>query len=147
MDSLDKYFKPVNELNPYLYTGNNPIDRIDPFGLWYIDINLQMISPWWFGVTGGAMINEKGIWWYAGPAFGVPGPGASITYSDQDPSTGWNSQVGSGFMGYGLNFGYDLNNNPYAEQGISTPGGSYTWFFVGDPDYWPWYRKPQVCPN
>lgn len=93
------------------------------------------------------MINEKGIWMYAGGAFGIPSPGASVTYSEQDPSTGWNSSVQTGFMGYGLGVGYDLNNIPFAEQGLASPGFSYAWYFVDDPVYWPWYRgnKDKPC--
>jgi hypothetical protein len=88
------------------------------------------------------MINEKGIWKYVGGAAGFPGPGASITFSMQNPSTGWNTAVQSGLL-YGIQFGYDLNNVPFAEQGFVTPGGSYSWFYVGDPMYWPWYNNKE----
>ncbi len=109
------YITYFNETNQYVYTGNNPIKRIDPLGLWYIDVNVSVIFPWWGGGTAGIMINQKGIWKYAGGAIGIPGPGASLTYSRQNPSTGWNFTVQGGLL-YGIQSGYDLQNIPFAEH-------------------------------
>jgi RHS repeat-associated protein len=36
----DSVGKPTFETNLYSYTENNPVNRIDPLGLWYIDINV-----------------------------------------------------------------------------------------------------------
>ena len=52
------YFKPVTETNPYLYTGNNPVNRIDPLGLWYIDVNVSG-GRWGAEATGGLIVNRR----------------------------------------------------------------------------------------
>ena len=140
VDSVGKPLADSQLINLYAYTGNNPINRTDPSGLWYIDLNVSLIFPWWGGGTAGAMINEKGIWKYSGGSVGLPGPGTSITYSQQDPSTGFNASV-QGNFGYGVQLGYDSNNVPFAEQGLATPGGGYSAYFVDDPWYWPWSNE------
>jgi len=54
--------KPINETNPYLYTGNNPINRVDPLGLYWLE-DLSNFSAG-FGDTitfgGTAWLREQG---------------------------------------------------------------------------------------
>ncbi len=131
------YFKPVNETNPYLYTGNNPITRIDPLGLWYIDVN---ISYSWHGavLTGGVIFSDTGIYSYGGGGGGWPGPGFSLTWSPHNPTPGWNFGAQAGYWGGGQ-WGTDLAGNPFWEVGFVTPGGAVTGYYV-EPFQWPWTK-------
>jgi RHS repeat-associated protein len=145
--SLSKFYvKPYNELNTYLYAGNNPIIRTDPFGLWYIDINISFVSPWFIGGTAGVMINNKGIWKYGGGAAGLPGPGASFTFSEQNPSTGFNSAVQGGAI-VGIQKGVDSKGKLFLEKGFFTPTSGTSTFFVEEPWLWPWAKKEENKEN
>jgi len=138
--TISGYIKSINEINPYLYVGNNPINRIDPFGLWYIDINISWGSGLGPGITGGKIISSKGIYTYSGSGLFTPGPGASITWSFQDPSVGLNygAQAGNWIGGQ---YGWDEKGNKYYEGGFVTPGGSSTVYYVDEPWNWPWVKK------
>jgi RHS repeat-associated protein len=87
-------------LNPYPYVGNNPVNHLDPLGLWYIDIGFSgsttgTLGP---GVAGGIQIGPAGIFIYGG--FGVGfGAGASATINTSDPSVGV-SVIATGRGGY-----------------------------------------------
>jgi hypothetical protein len=138
------YFKPVNETNAYLYTGNNPVNRIDPLGLWYVDVNVSWGAGFWGGVTGGVLIGPEGIYVYwGGGIVAPPGFGGAITWSPQDPATGWNAGLQyEGILAYqgGYSFG---PAEEFGEIGIggSFPtiiGGSLTGYYVYDPRPWPW---------
>jgi len=146
------YFKPVNETNPYLYTGNNPITRIDPLGLWYIDVNVGF--GWWgIGGTGGILIGPQGIYSYGGGGVAVPGVGFSITWSPQNPSPGWNvgAQVNAIAAGqYGYSFGKKGcgKGEQFWEIGVGAGigstgiwGGSVTGYYVQEPWLWPWNQQ------
>ncbi len=119
---VDSVGKPINETNPYVYTGNNPVNRIDPLGLWYIDLNLSYFTPWLVGGTSGVLINNKGIWKYGGGGVGTTGGGASLTFSFQNPSTGWNSGTQAGFL-LGGQAGFDNNLDWFFEGGFVWPPG------------------------
>ncbi len=76
-------------LNSYLYCNNNPVNFVDYFGLWYIDVNIS--GGFWGGFTGGVMISSQGAYpYFGGGAVVPPGVSGSITYSPQDPTPGWN---------------------------------------------------------
>ena len=126
------YFKPVNETNPYLYTGNNPITRIDPLGLWYIDVN---VGFGWQGRvgTGGLIFSDKGIYYYGGGGVGAP-PGFSgaLTWSPFDPTPGWNFglQAGGAYGIFGGQGGADIHGNLFLEAGLVSPGFAVTAFYV-----------------
>jgi len=125
------YFQPINETNPYLYTGNNPVNRIDPLGLWYIDTN---VSGGWWGAeaTGGIIFSDKGIYYYGGGGVGTPGLSGGLTWSPFDPTTGWTFGVqGGGLFGiFGGQAGKDIHGHPFWEVGLVSPGVSGTAFYV-----------------
>ncbi len=131
------------ELQKYLYCVNNPVNRTDPLGLWYIDINFS--GGWWGGGTGGIMIGPEGIYAYAGGGVVSPGGSVSITWSPQDPSTGWN--VGAqGAAGISYQKGYSFKDkSKFWEIGVGLPAGfSVTGYYVDEPWQWPWKRsKPK----
>ena len=125
------YFKPITETNPYLYTGNNPVNRIDPLGLWYIDVN---VSGGWWGAAGtfGIIFSDKGIYGYGGGGVGTPGLSGGLTWSPLDPTPGWNfGAQGGGLLGiFGGQAGKDIQGNPFWEVGLVSPGFSGTAFYV-----------------
>jgi len=57
---VDSVGKPLNETNPYIYTGNNPVNRVDPSGnSWISDIRSDVFSlsgnwSYYVGVAAGA---------------------------------------------------------------------------------------------
>ena len=122
--------------NLYGYVQFNPINRSDPFGLWYVDINVSF--GWWgVGITGGFLIGPNGLYRYAGGGIMTPGPGASLTWSPQNASNGWNqgAQVGYGAaFQYGWSYGTDACGRPiqtpFQEYGFGTPGASFTQYYV-----------------
>lgn len=141
----DSVGKPTaTDLNLYLYAGNNPVNFVDPYGLWYIDINIT--GGFGGGVTGGIMIGPEGIYPYEGPVATSPGIGGAIMWSSDNPTTGWNitAQVVGIIAGQG---GYSFKTNSYFKEiGIGgafpTVGGiSGGGYFVHEPWRWPWERN------
>jgi RHS repeat-associated protein len=118
--------------NRYNYVNQNPITRLDPFGLWYVDINIS--GGYWLGLTGGVMINDTGIYPYLGGGFVTPGVSGSITFSPSDPTTGWNVGLQGGYWGGGqVGYGFGQGGGFYWEGGFVTPGASLTTFYVFGP--------------
>lgn len=136
-------------LNLYAYTENNPIDRIDPLGLWYIDVGVAI--GLWGGAVGGFLIGPEGIYSYAGGGVVSPPGGVSVTWSPQDPTAGWSVGGQAGYW-FGGQYGYGFGKNgkgagKYWELGFVTPGASITGYYVDEPWKWPWKRpKPKKCP-
>lgn len=78
----------LDSFNFYPYLGNNPIDRIDPMGLWYIDIGYSGTAGVSIaGATVGVQIGPSGIYGYYGFGLGL-GAGISATVNTGDPSAG-----------------------------------------------------------
>jgi hypothetical protein len=99
------------DVNLMAYSGNNPVMRVDPTGLWNIDANITG-GPGWGG-TAGIQIGSTGIFAYAGGG-AATGAGASVTLNAGDPTPGV-----SGFVTY--------------SGGTGTVGG----FFGGDYPIYP----------
>ena len=117
----------------YVYVNGNPVIRIDPLGLWYIDVNVNLGVG--IGITFGFQVGSKGFHPYAGGGLMTPGVGGSITWSPQDPCPKqWSGQV-QGAFGLAGAQGADLKSITkdfnYWEVGAGTPGISgtvyYTW--------------------
>lgn len=111
--------------NPYLYTGNNPINLSDPLGLWTVDLNAQAsIGP--AGYTTGLLISDTGLYTYGGIGPAMPGLGAGIFYSPDSPSTGMSVDVSGGYiLGGAADYNYS-DHSTSKSIGITTPGlGAY----------------------
>jgi RHS repeat-associated protein len=143
MPSIGRFINkdPIGGLNSYSYTNNNPINYIDPFGLWYIDFNFS--GGWWGGITIGFVIGSEGIYKYVGAGVVTPGISGSIMWSPQSPTSGWNIS-GGGVCGIGFQGGYSIGKggSRFWEIGIGWfPGGGATVYYVSKPWMWPWKRR------
>ena len=129
-------------LNLYGYTGNNPVNWVDPEGLQYIDINVS--AGFWLGGTAGILISPSGTYIYVGGGFVTPGVGGSITWSPSDPTCGWNVGLqGTAVVGGQVGYGFGEDGGWFGEIGIggSYPtwlGGSLTGYYV----FGPYGEKP-----
>ncbi len=117
--------------NWYGYAEGNPLRYTDPWGLWYLDLNL---SGGWFGVGGtfGIMLDSKesSFHVYGGGGFMIPGVGGSITWSPGSVSPGWNFGL-QGQAGPAGQVGYALDGGWFWEAGIGwPPGASLTGYYV-----------------
>jgi RHS repeat-associated protein len=77
------------DTNLYGYCLNDPINVIDPEGLWFIDIGISgsatgSLAP---GGTIGLQIGPSGVYFYYGAGLGI-GAGASATIHTGDPCPG-----------------------------------------------------------
>jgi len=116
----------------YGYCGNDPVNRKDSLGLWYIDINGSF--GWWLGGTGGALISSDGIRFYAGGGIVSPPGGVAVTWSPSNPTTGWNVGFQGGYWGGGqVGYSFGKGGGWFWETGFVTPGVSLTGYYVWDP--------------
>jgi|GEM_PF-3364898 len=126
-------------VNLYEYVGNNPVNRKDPFGLWYVDVNVSL--GYGGGGTAGVLVNNNGVYPYAGGGIVSPPGGVSVTWSPSDPTTGWNVGLQGGYWGGGQGgYGFGEGGGPFWEGGFVTPGGSLTGYYVLGPFWGP--KKP-----
>ena len=131
----------VGNLNPYSYVDNNPFTRIDPLGIWYIDINGSV--GYVGGITGGIIISSKGIYPYFG--FGVMTPlGVAVTYSPDNPIPAWTAGYQIGYWaGFQVGWSFDEKASSFREFGLVTPGASITIYHIWEPWLWPWIEKEE----
>ena len=92
----------ANQDYAFSYVGNNPIIRIDPLGLWYIDLNIAFPIAVW-GPTFGAILEfpegkDFRVYGYGGVGVITPGGGASLTISPNDVAK-WNAGLQVQFIG------------------------------------------------
>jgi len=126
-------------VNLFRYVGNDPTNRIDPFGLWYVDLNVS--GGFWIGATGGLLISSHGIYPYAGGGFTSPPGGFSLTWSPSDPTIGWNIGLQGGYwIGGQGGYSWGQGGGPFWEFGFVTPEGSLTGYYVWNPWRWPWEK-------
>jgi len=142
---VDSVGKPHFDTNLYTYASNNPVNFIDPLGLWYYDVNVSLGK--WIGATGGFIIGPQGIYPYLGGGFVSPPGGITVTWSPYDVTTGWNvavQPVSNIAFQYGYSFGE--GGGKFWEIGVGLPPGlSLTGFYVFQPWKWPSKNKQEKC--
>jgi hypothetical protein len=142
---VDSVGKPMTGTNLYSYTANNPVNRIDPLGLWYIDVGFNIPI---FGPFGGFSLDIQ-----KGPCGNmlVPGlyigtPGISVMGVTGNPSAGFQQSISGGYWigAQGTSYG---QHGPYSVGvGFSTPGGAVEIFQYGFyPSWLPGNKSPRDC--
>ena len=128
-------------INVYAYVGNKPANRKDPLGLWYIDINVS--GGYGIGGTAGVMINDTGIYPYAGGGVATPGASVSTTWSPNNPTPGWNFGVQGSSGGYAGQIGIDSKGGSFGEFGAGGPSGVFGGvYYVFGPYLTPQPKQP-----
>ena len=114
------------DLNLYAYVGNNPITRLDPLGLWYVDVNITG-GRRGRGGTAGVQIGPAGVFGYVGAGVGNGG-GVSVSLNSGDPSSGWamSGVISGGTRGLGGQITIS-----YGVEGVSASVGGGWGFGLG----------------
>ena len=111
--------------------GISPADEVDDpaSASGALDINISYGSPYFIGLTGGAMWDRNGgPYPYIGAGFMAPGPSGSATFSPDNVSGGFNAELQGGYGLYG-SVGIDEAGNSFTAFG-SGYGASATGYYV-----------------
>lgn len=122
----------IGGINLYGYVGNDPLSQADPFGLWYIDLNIGYGFPIFLGPTVGLVFSSQGIQVYGGGGLMTPLLGGSLTWGGGS-SQGFNAalQVAPvAAVQRGYSFGED--GGWFTEYGVGW-GASLTAYVVSKP--------------
>jgi RHS repeat-associated protein len=106
-------------VNTYAYVGNNPLTRIDPYGLWSFSFGAYA------GVGGAILIGQDpstGQWFYGGRLGIGLGGGASFDYKGKRPSGDDGSSCGHGTT-YGDFINAGVSVGPYQYDPIDAHAG------------------------
>lgn len=84
------------EQNPYLYAEGDPVNRIDPSGLWSIDVGAEGCY-WGLCGGGGVSVNSDGsVHPYLQAGIGSPGASFKASYSNGSAESGWTGESACG---------------------------------------------------
>jgi hypothetical protein len=123
--------------NPYVYVGNNPVIWIDPWGLETVGIGTSVGSG--VGVVGGFLMGPNGVHPYVGGGLMTPSlffPNYAV--SPSDPTPGWNFEWQATYGGgYSYGCGLDAHGltpgTEYFEGTAAAPGASFVVYYVFSP--------------
>lgn len=92
-----------DSVNLYVYVGSNPVNRVDPLGLWALNFQVSVD-----GVLLGVSVSPCGVFVTSGWGTGA-GAGVSVTLSAADPSEGFSTATsltgGTGLFGIATSVG------------------------------------------
>lgn len=100
------------------------LNRIDPTGLWYIDLGASFAQGL-LGITGGVIISDTGVYTYLGRAYGLE-VGVSATVSPCGVTAGRTRALEGGYSWYAGQVGLDFAGGFFAQGGGGFGlGGAY----------------------
>ena len=105
----------AENLLPYAYAGNSPVNYVDPFGLDYTDFCVS--GGAWVGGCAGVMMCSSGNYEYHGFGFTTPGVAASLTWSPLEPSPGYQAAMQLTCPKGTVQIGWTFGEGPFCELG------------------------------